>query len=464
MIELTNEDCRERYSQFLNKKSQYYNDSGFNPIWIPDFLFEFQKHLVSYSIRKGRSAIFADCGLGKTPIFLVWAENIVRKTNKNVLIATPLSVSYQTLEESKKFGIEACRSIDGLPKGKITITNYEKIHMFNPDDYVGFVGDEASILKNFNGATKKRVTEFIKKMSYRLLDTATAAPNDYIELGTISEALGYLGYMDMLSRFFRNTQGTCDSKARFRGMNLQWRFKGHAEKPFWRWVCSWARALRKPSDVGYGDNNFILPELIEEETIVPCSRPFEGKLFVEPAINLQEQRQERRETIEARCECVADKVNHDKPAVVWCHLNDEADLLEKIIPGSRQISGSMSDEKKEERFNAFSKNELRVLIIKPKIGAFGLNWQHCSHTVFFPSHSYEQYYQGVRRFWRFGQKNPVKVDIVTTEGELAVLKNLQRKAIQADTMFDSLVAFMNDSLKVVSDQNFNKKEIIPSWL
>jgi len=455
------------YSEFLTMKAQQYGDNGFSPVWMPDFLFGFQQKLVEFSTVKGRSAIYADCGLGKTPMQLVWAENVVRKTNGKVLICTPLSVGRQTIRESEKFGIQAKRSKDGTAYPGITVTNYESLHKFDSKDFIGFVADESSILKNYEGATKTVVSEFMKKMSYRLLCTATAAPNDYIELGTSSEALGYLGYMDMLNRFFKNTQNTSDTKrhwANTGGGMPQWRFKGHAELPFWRWVCGWARAIRKPSDFGFDDADFILPRLIEKETVIQCSRPLNGKLFVEPANGLKEQREERRATIHERCECAADKVKHDRPAVIWCHLNDEGDLLEKLIPDAVQIKGGMSDEAKEDAYYGFSDGQIRVIIIKPKIGAFGLNWQHCSHTVFFPSHSYEQYYQGVRRFLRFGQKHDVTVDTVTTEGEYGVLKNLQRKAAQADRMFSELIRFMNEATNIPIGKEYHKQEVLPSWL
>jgi hypothetical protein len=243
----------------------------------------------------------------------------------------------------------------------------------------------------------------------------------------------------------------------------QWDFKKHATKPFWRWVCSWAIACRRPSDLGFDNDGFKLPALIEDEIILKCSRPLPGKLFVEPAISLQEQRLERRHTIKERCESVGKRVNGSN-AVVWCQLNDEGDLLEKIIPGALQVKGGMSDEKKEERLLAFSNGELKILITKPKIGAFGLNWQHCNYMTFFPSHSYEQYYQAVRRCWRFGQKKPVKVDIITTEGELSVLKNLQRKAKAADKMFDNLTKYMRDAKEIKILDNYTKKERMPQWL
>lgn len=458
----------DSYHQFLERKAQYANDSGFEPIWIPDFLFDFQKHLVEWSLKKGRSAIFADCGLGKTPMQLVWAENIVRKTNKPVLILTPLAVSQQTKREGEKFGIDVSRSQDGKVTGKIVITNYERLEHFNSNDFVGLVCDESSILKNFDGVRRAQITYFIKKMPYRLLCTATAAPNDYIELGTSSEALGVMGYMDMLNRFFKNEQNTSDTKRHWAnqpgGGKQKWRFKHHAEEPFWRWVCSWARAIRKPSDIGFSDGDFILPPLIEKETIVPCSRPLNGKLFVEPARGLKEQREEMRVTIRGRCEEVARKVNSNSIAVVWCNLNDEGDLLEQMIDGAKQVKGSMDDDKKEAVLGDFSKGNIRVLVIKPKIGAFGLNWQHCSHTTFFPSHSYEQYYQGVRRMWRFGQTNPVLVDVVTTVGGDEVLKNLQRKAKATDEMFSRLVGYMNNSLRIEQHNRHTTGEVIPQWL
>jgi hypothetical protein len=455
------------YQDFLNKKSQLDYSCGFKPNFMPDFLFDFQKDLVNWSIKLGRSAMFADCGLGKTIMQLVWAENIARHTNRPVLILTPLAVSYQTVREGEKFGIECKRSANGEIKSKIVITNYERLHYFDKTKFAGVVCDESGILKHFSGATQKSVTEFMRKIQYRLLGTATAAPNDYTELGTSAEALGLMGYMDMLSRFFRNTQGSIDTKRHWRSHGTKgplWRFKKHAENPFWRWVCSWAKMIRKPSDLGYDDKNFILPPLIEEEKIIECSRPLPGKLFIEPARNLKEQREERRMTITERCETVAELVNCNNSAVVWCHLNDEGNLLAKLISDSIQVSGSDSEEKKEAAFVNFINGNERVLITKPKIGGFGLNLQHCNHMTTFPSHSWEQYYQSTRRLWRFGQKRPVRVDIITTQGEFAVLKNLQRKARAADAMFSNLVKYANDSKNIVLSEKHEKKMETPQWL
>jgi len=433
-----------------------------------------------------------NCGLGKTPMQLVWAENVVRKTNKPVLILTPLAVAQQTTREAAKFGIECSRSAGGInPGARIVVTNYEKLHHFSPDDFGAVVCDESSILKHFSGATQKAVTRFMLKIPYRLLCTATAAPNDYIELGTSSEALGELGHSDMLTRFFRQTdnkphrlqeikewrQGRQEKLMRevdgnhFQKLSYrvhqsigQWRLKGHAEVPFWRWVASWARACRAPSDLGFDDGKFILPELVERNHIIEPKTPPDGMLFTIPALGLRQERDERRRTIEERCELVAELVDHDRPAVVWCHLNIEGDKLEKAIPDAVQVKGSTSDNAKEEAYRAFAAGEVRVLVIKPKIGAWGLNWQHCNHVVTFATHSYEQFYQSVRRCWRFGQEKPVTVDIVATTGEKYVRENMMRKAAAATEMFAELVKHMNDSMKIKRTNNAQTATEVPKWL
>lgn len=452
------------YQEYLSAKAQLGGNHGFAPVSMPDYLFDFQQALVEWALLKGRAAIFADCGLGKTPMELVWADNIVRKTNKNVLIVTALAVSAQMAQEAEKFHVEVNRSHDGAQNKGITITNYEQLHKFDPGDYVGMVCDESSIIKNYNGVRRTEITDFMRKMPYRLLATATAAPNDYLELGTSSEALGYLGHMDMLARFFKNDLNNC-ATGRMHGELVKWRFKGHAELPFWKWVCSWARAMRKPSDLGFDDSRFILPPLNEEEHLVEVNSLADGMLFALPAVGLKEQREERRRTIDDRCGTVAGLVNGTgEQALVWCHLNEEGDRLERLIPDAVQVSGSDKDEAKEDKLLAFASGQARVLITKPKIAGFGMNFQSCHHVTFFPSHSYEQYYQGVRRCWRFGQTKPVKVDIVTTEGERGVLKNLQRKSVQSDKMFSNLVAEMNASLAIERISQYTKQQEVPSWL
>lgn len=458
------------YGEFLARKSQLDNDAGFAPLFMPSCLFDFQAILVEWALRKGRAALFEDCGLGKTLQELVWAQNIVQKENKPVLIIAPLAVSSQTVREGEKFGIECRRSSDGRIAGDITVTNYERLEKFNPDDFIGVVCDESSCLKNFDGVRKALITEFMRTRPYRLLCTATAAPNDYIELGTSSEALGQLGYMDMLLRFFKNDQNSLhptSGRGRFeRGLHSQnkWRFKKHAEVPFWQWVSSWARALRKPSDLGFDDGKFILPPLIERQTVVENVRNLPGELFHKIAVGLREQREEARLTLTERCEKVAELVSGHDRSVIWCHLNDEGDLLEEIIPDAVQVKGSDSDDAKEERLLAFADGKIKRLVTKSKIAGFGMNWQNCAHMTIFPSHSWEGYYQGVRRCWRFGQTRPVTVDIVTTPGGLDVLANLQRKAEAADKMFDALIAHMYQSVNIQRGVEYRQSEEIPTWL
>jgi len=453
------------YKDFILLKSHSGGDHGFKPISLPQVLFDFQAAMVEWALRKGRAALFEDCGLGKTVQELVWADNVVRKTNGRVLFCAPLAVAFQVAREAEKFDVEVTLCRDGNIGGAgIYITNYERLSLFNPADFDGMVCDESSILKSFDGATKTAITTFMLKLPYRLLATATAAPNDYIELGTSSEALGHLGYMDMLNRFFKNDLNN-SATGRMRGEVIKWRLKGHAEEPFWRWVASWSRAMRKPSDVGFDDTRFILPPLNEREHVVSAESVAEGMLFELPAVGLKEQREERRRTLTERCEQAASLVNGTgQPAIVWCELNDEGNLLEKLIPDAVQVSGADSDDAKEEKLLSFADGKARVLITKPKIGAWGLNFQHCAHMTFFPSHSYEQTYQAIRRCWRFGQKRPVTVDYVTTEGGRGIMRNFQRKAAKADAMFANLVTHQNAALAIERASAFTKKMEVPTWL
>lgn len=470
------------YEDFITRKSQLASGGGFEPLHMPDFLFGFQRHLVEWALRRGRAAILADCGLGKGPMALVWADNVVRKTNGRVLVLTPLAVGAQMVAEGEKFGIECARSRDGtLPvERRIVITNYQQLHHFDPADFSGVVCDESSILKHATGATQKAVTRFVSKLPYRLLCTATAAPNDYTELGTSAEALGVMGHTDMLARFFRQSDGKpsrIEDVKRSRGGNHfgklsfrvsqdigKWRMKGHAVVPFWRWVSSWARACRKPSDLGFTDAGYQLPPLVERDVVVIPRRAADGMLFTLPAFGLGEEREERKRTLQERCERAAELVEHGRPAVVWCHLNAEGDLLEELIPGAIQVAGSDDDDAKEEAYRAFAAGEARVLVTKPKIGAWGLNWQHCSDIVTFATHSYEQHYQAVRRCWRFGQTRPVTVDIISTEGEVHVRESIRRKSAAADAMFAQLLQHMKDAQHIEQVNTDRVSVEVPSWL
>lgn len=452
------------YARFLEEKAQLDDDGGFEPVALPDHLFDYQKLLVEWAVRKGRGAIFADCGMGKTPMELAWAENVYRHTGKPVLLLTPLAVGFQIVAEAEKFGHDAALSRDGMITSPIVVTNYEQLGRFDWRDFGGVVCDESSAIKSFEGTRRADVTEFMRRIQYRLLGTATAAPNDYIELGTSSEALGHLGYMDMLTRFFVNDARSVSSRGRTAGGKaIDWRLKGHAEEPFWRWVASWARAIRKPSDFGFSDANHVLPELIERITLVEARQSRPDTLFDMPAVGLAEEREENRRTLVERCEAAADRLSDAEHGVAWCHLNDESALLAKLIDGAVEVSGSESPDSKEEKLAAFSRGEIRVLVTKPSIGAWGLNWQHAHRMTYFPSHSYEQLYQATRRLWRFGQKHDVIVDIVTTEGGRNVVANLQRKAQQADRMFTALVEHMNNAIQV-DKHKYDREMEMPSWL
>ena len=409
---------------------------------------------------------------------LVWAENVVRHTNKPVLILTPLAVAGQTVMEAEKFGIDCQQSKDGSVKPNITVTNYERLDKFAADDFSGVVCDEASIIKHWSGATQKAVTRFLSKMHYRLLCTATPAPNDFIEMGTASEALGEMTYSDMLTTFFRQIsddekrlRATADDIIHSKRLSWrvlqsfgQWALKAHAFEPFWKWVSSWSRACRKPSDLGdFDDDRFVLPPLNRRDHTVIARTPPEGWLFTLPAFGLNQERGERRRTLVERSELVVKLTQDSDRAVVWCHLNPEGDRLEKDIPGAVQVKGSQSMDEKEELIMAFINGQARVLVTKGRIAGLGLNLQHCAHVVCFVDHSFEKFYQCVRRCWRFGQKRPVTLDVIATEGEVNVRRNMERKEKLSAQMFDSVVRFMNASQRIEAKQTKALTEV-PPWL
>ena len=452
-----------QYKEFIKNKSQWKHELGFEAKNLPDWLKDFQRYLVENSLAKGRSAIFSDCGTGKTAMELAWSDQVIQKENRPVLLLTPLAVGAQMIQEAEKFGINARRSRDGKCDGTplVWIANYEQLHKFDPSMFAGVVCDESSGIKDAKSERKHMVVDFMRTIKYRLLATATAAPNDFHELGTTSEALGLLGFRDMITTFFKQETGK-DHQGWGR---TKYRFRGHAQEPFWAWVCSWARSMRLPSDLGFSDEGYVLPPLTETEYVITNAKPREGFLFSLPGNSLHEERQERRNSIQERCEKAAELVDaHSGPSVMWCELNDEAATLCKMVDGAKQISGSMSDDQKEELFTAFSEGELNRLVCKPKIGAWGLNWQHCSNVVSFPSHSYEQYYQAVRRCYRFGQTNPVNVSIIVGEGEAGILANLRRKSEQSNVLFESIVAHMKDAMHLQTLDFYPEKEEVPSWL
>lgn len=453
----------DSYEKFLESKKHSLGEFGFEPLFIPDIAFDFQKFVIEKAVRKGRIANFLDTGLGKTLIQISIAQNIVLKTNKRVLILTPLAVAFQFIIESEKIGIDDIEySKDGKFTKKIVICNYERLHYFNSSDFIGVITDESSILKNFDGKIKNNITSFIKKLPYRFLSTATPAPNDYIEFGTSSEALGYLPYMDMLQRFFANNE----NNIRPQDIGSKWYLKPHAKDDFFSWVNQWSISVKTPSDLGFSNDRYILPELIENKVMVKNTNNWviNGQilLFNSTAKTMSEVREEQKGTVQNRCE-KAFELAHDKTSVYWCNFNDEGDLLDQIDKDAIQIKGGMTIEKKEDILLSFAKGEIQRLITKPKITSFGLNWQHCNHTVYFPTWSYEQYYQAIRRFWRFGQTKPVTVDLVVSDGQQRVLDTLVYKTEKAIQFNDSLKKALNQSVEMKSKE-FNQNIIKPKFL
>lgn len=441
------------YEDFLKHKSQLSGNFGFDPIFLPDRLMDFQKHITEWSMKKGRAAIFADTGLGKTLMQLVIAENIVRETNGNVLILTPLAVAFQFVKEAKTIDVDIYHSKDGKTNSKITVTNYERLHYFDHNDFEGVILDESSILKNFDGAFKTQITEFMKKIKYRYLSTATPSPNDFIELGTSSEALGYLGYMDMLSRYFSNKENT----SRPQDFGTKWYLKPHAEDSFFRWVNSWSMSIKKPSDLGFSDERYILPELIKNYHTVTNDKNLVVNGQYELAGTYQAKKMsevsaEVKATIDKRCE-KAVELSLGKTSVYWTNYNAESELLNVLDKEAIEIKGSMNIDKKEEILLAFSEGEIQRIITKPKMTSFGLNWQHCNHTTYFPTWSYEQMYQAVRRFWRFGQTKPVTVDFIYSDGQKRVLDILELKAEKSVELQQRL----NDNLHGYIKPNIQQK-------
>jgi superfamily II DNA or RNA helicase len=455
----------ENYQKFIENKKHLLGNFGFEANFIPDMAFDFQRHIIETAIKKGRMAIFADTGLGKTLIQLSIAKNIIQHTNKKVLILTPLAVAFQFLLEADKLGIDDIEySKDGKHTKKIVVCNYERLHYFNSNDFEGVILDESSILKNFDGKIKQEVTTFVKKIPYRFLSTATPSPNDFIELGTSSEALGYMGHMDMLSKFFKNNQNSVDSTNRNIGEKFY--LKPHAEKDFFAWVNQWAIMVKMPSDLGFSNDRYILPELIVNKHVVENKNliAIDGQMqmFNTVAKNFNEIRHEQKNTELERCE-KAIELAQGKTSVYWCNTNNESRMLREMDSNAVEIIGSQSIEKKEEILLAFANGEIERLITKAKMTSMGLNWQHCNHSVFFPTWSYEQYYQAIRRFWRFGQKNDVTIDMVISDGQTRVIEALQQKTQKAIELHKNLTENVNRSFEHKTKE-FNKEIIKPSFL
>lgn len=424
------------YKSFLEAKVTVDPDTGLKVIpALNGRLFDFQKDITSWALRRGRAAIFADCGLGKTFMQLEWAHHVPGR----VLILAPLAVAKQTEGEGRKFGIKitAARNQKQSDAGeRITVTNYDMLHEFDPSKFDGIILDESSILKSYDGSTRTKVIESFAKTPFRLACTATPAPNDYMELGNHAEFLGVMTREEMLAMFFVHDGGEVQ----------KWRIKGHAEPEFWRWVCSWAVMIRKPSDLGYSDEGFALPPIRFHQVLVDDKKPTSGMLFTIEAQTLQERIAARRGTVEDRVRACSDIIKKQHGTwVVWCNLNSENDALVKAIPDSVDVVGADTNDVKESTLEDFADGRAKILVTKPSIAGWGMNWQHCHQMAFVGlSDSYEQFYQAVRRCWRFGQKNPVDVYVVTAKSEGAVVANIKRKEREAEKMAEMMAAHMKN--------------------
>jgi DNA modification methylase/superfamily II DNA or RNA helicase len=422
------------YQEFLNQKDIIDKQTGFIPESINPLLYEFQVAIVKWACKRGRAAIFADCGLGKTPMQLEWASQVHQHTNQPILILAPLAVSTQTQREGEKFNIEIkiCESQEDVING-INITNYEKLHKFDAGCFSGIVLDESSILKSYTGKFRNYIIESFQKTLYKLACTATPAPNDFLELGNHSEFLNVLSRSEMLSLFFINDTANVGT----------WRLKGHGEEKFWKWLCSWSVMLSKPSELGFDDNGFILPELKFIEHVIEFGKPLEGSLFPQKAETLNERRQARRESINEKIDVIKSLVNNET-WLIWCDLNNESESISTAI-NATEITGSQANEIKESRMIGFSSGEIKALVTKPKIAGFGMNWQHCNNIIFAGlSDSYEAFYQAIRRCWRFGQTKTVNCHIITTDIEGNIVENIKRKESDAQKMRKEMINHMKD--------------------
>jgi len=426
------------YEDFVKSKRRSEVATGHAPGELNENLFDFQHAIVSWAVRRGRAAIFADTGLGKTLMQLAWADEVSNFTNGIVVILAPLAVSEQTIEQGKVFGIEVNR----IPQGEsptspgIWITNYERIGVLDFTEFSGIVLDESSILKSHNGKTRTAIIESCQSIPYRLSCTATPSPNDFDELGNQCEFLGVMTRTEMLATYFINDAGDTGT----------WILKGWGQSRFWEWMGSWAVVLRSPADIGFDGSRYDLPKLQYHEHVVETD-VVGDELFSRPAMGLAERRKAQRDSIEARCRALADVVNAEpnEPWLIWTHLNDEADLIESILSDCINVQGSDSPEVKTKNMMAFTHGELRILCSKPKICGYGMNWQHCARMAFVGlDDSFEKFYQAVRRCYRFGQKREVQVHIFTAENEGQILQNIKRKELQHHEMSVKMIEHMKD--------------------
>lgn len=424
------------YHDFLQSKTRRFGSMGFQCDGLPSALFDWQQQIVRWAVSKGRAAIWADTGLGKTAMQLAWADQVARHTGKPVLILTPLAVSYQTVKEAAKFGLHA-EITDQTTKARIQVTNYHKLHRFDTSAYGGVVLDESSILKSFQGRIKTQLTQTFAETPFRLACTATPAPNDHLELGNHSDFLGIMPQKEMLARWFLND---------LMG-NMSWRLKGHARKDFWRWVASWALVLRKPSDLGYSDDGFILPPLNVQHVTVPTEGiRISGALFADASLSATTLHEVLRQTAPMRAKRACDIVLGSKENwLLWTHTNYEADAIHETELAIDEVRGADSDEKKEKALLGFADGSVKRLMTKPSIAGFGMNWQKCHNMLFVGmNYSYEQFYQAVRCCWRFGQSKSVNVYCLATEMEWRLFDALAKKQKAHEEMQTEMIGLMKD--------------------
>lgn len=443
------------YKDFLKTKLETFDPSGFDPEGINEALYPFQRDIVRWACRKGKACIFADCGMGKTPMQLEWARLVSDHERGTVLIVAPLAVSAQTVREGRKFGIEVnrCRERGDVVEGAINITNYEMLHKFDGLELCAVVLDESSILKSYSGKMRNEIIDRFSDVPFKLACTATPAPNDYMELGNHAEFVGAMKRTEMLAMFFTHDGGNTS----------QWRIKGHAVDKFWDWMSTWAVSVTRPSDLGYDDGGFVLPELKVRTHIVEFDSADDERLFSVAALGLGDQRKARRDSIDAKCDYISQVVNSTKDDgtqwIVWCDLNAESEMLAMSIPDAVEVKGSDTDEWKESAMLGFADGTNRVLVTKPSIAGFGMNWQNCHNVMFCGvSNSYEQFYQAVCRCHRYGQQYPVEVTVVLTDAESAVWENVMGKRAANDEMHAQMV---KRSMRVRYDESMTQRDAMP---
>jgi len=458
----------DKYQKFLDRKRIADPATGITGGFaLPNVLKHHQADIVKWALNRGRAAIFAGTGLGKTLMELAWAEKVSEYTGKPVLIFAPLAVSQQHIREADKFGMFAriVAKQDDVAMG-INVTNYHKIDHFDLSLFGGIVLDESSILKSTDGKYRTRIITECASIPFRLAATATPAPNDFMELGNHAEFLSVMSYTDMLATFFTHDGGDTQ----------KWRLKGHAEQEFWKWMASWAVMLRKPSDLGYDNTGYDLPPLNYQSRMVhveyvPSMET--GHLFPMEARTMHERNSARRDSVSERVELAASITPKDRPFVWWCNLNSEADALTRAIPGAVNLSGADDESAKERKMIDFTEGRIRALVTKASIAGFGMNWQHCADTGFVGlNDSFEQVYQAVRRFWRFGQDRPVNVTFISAETEGAIVANLRRKEADAERMAAAMVLHTADlSSAIIRGQIRDKPDYnpqidmkIPEWI